>query len=54
MDWKGFQSDWQTLCHIKGGELVQLADDLKVPETRISALAVRGDLGTGKAFSLTG
>ena len=31
MDWKGFQSDWLTLCHVQSRELVQLAGDLMVP-----------------------
>ena len=30
-DWKGIQSDWLSLCPVQGGELVQLAGDLKVP-----------------------
>ena len=30
LGWKGFQSDWLTLCPVKGGELVQLDVDLKV------------------------
>ena len=37
--------DWLSLCPVQGGELVQLAVDLKVPETRISALAVEEILG---------
>ena len=30
-DWKDFQSDWLSLCPVQGGELIQLAGDLKVP-----------------------
>ena len=44
-DWEGFQSDWLTLCPLQGGELVQLAVDLNVPETQINALAVEEILG---------
>ena len=47
-DWKGFQSDWLSLCPVQGGELVQLAVDLKVPETQTSALAVDEILGLEK------
>ena len=28
-DWKGFQSDWLSLCLVQGREVVQLAGDLK-------------------------
>ena len=52
---KGFQFDWLSLCHVQGGELVLLAVDLKVPETRINALAVEEILGLERlTFSLTG
>ena len=43
--WKGIQSGWLSLCPVQGRELVQLVVDLKVPETRISALAVEEVLG---------
>ena len=34
-DWKGFQSDWLSLCSVQGGELVQLAVDLKAPKHKL-------------------